>query len=507
MSLLRPLLLDSVPAIQQAAALALGRLANYNAELAHGVVETDILPQLVYSLSEQSKFYKKAAAFVLRAVAKHSPDLAQSVVNSGALAALVGCLEELDPGVKEAAAWALGYVALHNRDLSQSVVDVGAVPLLVVCVQEPELPLRRISALALSDIAKHSPELAQAVVDAGSISIIPPLLSNSDAKLRRQAVVDGEIFPNAMSCLKDSDSYVRRNAATLVCEITKHTPELAQLIVNSGGIAVVVDYINESHGNARLPGIMTLGYIAAFSETLALAVIFAKGVHPRANALVNEAEDHIKALSDHAKTISNYGVLPKLLKTLVTSTAQQSTAVTGSGADLRTKTKRPLFQQSTPHNILKYVIGQFAKILPHDVAARRFFVTSGCLQRVQEISASYGAGPQGQLFGADPIVQSNQLLGTKLGEYIRIINQCYPEEIVRYYSPGYSATLLEKVNSFGTNVRSSAVALTNAVSSNGLLQEAGSVGSQTQLVGQSQTQLQQNPPSTEKQASLAMIPA
>ena len=54
LSHLRPLLLDNVPAIQQSSALALGRLANYNQELAHAVVESDILPQLVYSLSEQN---------------------------------------------------------------------------------------------------------------------------------------------------------------------------------------------------------------------------------------------------------------------------------------------------------------------------------------------------------------------------------------------------------------------------------------------------------------------
>ena len=77
MQLLRPLLLDNVPSIQQSAALALGRLANYNDELAEAVVSNEVLPQLVYSLSEQNRFYKKAAAFVLRAVAKHSPQLAQ----------------------------------------------------------------------------------------------------------------------------------------------------------------------------------------------------------------------------------------------------------------------------------------------------------------------------------------------------------------------------------------------------------------------------------------------
>ena len=123
MALLRPLLLDVVPTIQQTSALALGRLANYNDDLAEAVVRADILPQLVYSLAEQNvsitkiiklimlyqndllhfvqnphsiklfqwylhinkfnvdallqRFYKKAAAFVLRAVAKHSPQLAQ----------------------------------------------------------------------------------------------------------------------------------------------------------------------------------------------------------------------------------------------------------------------------------------------------------------------------------------------------------------------------------------------------------------------------------------------
>ncbi|KAJ3018867.1 Sperm-associated antigen 6 [Thoreauomyces humboldtii] len=508
MALLRPLLLDNVPAIQQAAALALGRLANYNEEMAQSVVDSDILPQLVYSLAEQNRFYKKAAAFVLRAVAKHSPELAQSVVESGALTALISCLEEFDPGVKESAAWALGYIARHNGELSQAIVDAGAVPLLVLCVQEPELSLRRIAASALSDIAKHSPELAQAVVDANTVPIVAPLLANPDAKLRRQVcsalaqiakhtvdlaetVVDGEIFPNALNCLKDVDGYVKKNAATLVCEIAKHTPELAQLIVNSGGIAAVVDYVNETRGNARLPGIMTLGYVAAFSETLALAVIVAKGVSPLTQALVTESEEHIKAACawslgqigrhspDHAKTLADHAVLPKLLR-ILTSTEKTSSATTetdaGPGADLTTKTKRalkcilektlsiealdPLLQPSTtPPNILKYVVGQFAKILPHDVGARRTFVTSGGLQRIQEVASMFagmapgipgtlGQQQQVEKGSSGALLGNNALTGTKMGEYIATINDCYPEEIVRYYSPGYSATLLSKIDEY-----------------------------------------------------------
>ena len=63
MSLLRPLLLDIVPTIQQTAALALGRLANYNDDLAEAVVKGDILPQLVYSLAEQNVGLKMFVCF------------------------------------------------------------------------------------------------------------------------------------------------------------------------------------------------------------------------------------------------------------------------------------------------------------------------------------------------------------------------------------------------------------------------------------------------------------
>jgi len=48
------------------------------------------------------------------------------------------------------------------------------------------------------------------------------------------------------------------------------------LIVNAGGVAAVVDYIGESQGNVRLPGVMTLGYVGALSENLAMAVITSK---------------------------------------------------------------------------------------------------------------------------------------------------------------------------------------------------------------------------------------
>lgn len=54
MSLLRPLMLDVVPSIQQTAALALGRLAEHSDDLAEAMVTEDILPELIRSLGEQN---------------------------------------------------------------------------------------------------------------------------------------------------------------------------------------------------------------------------------------------------------------------------------------------------------------------------------------------------------------------------------------------------------------------------------------------------------------------
>lgn len=69
----------------------------------------------------------------------------------------------------------------------------------------------------------------------------------------------------------------------------------------------------------------------------------------------------------------------------------------------------PLLKDAPP-NILKHVVSQFAKVLPHDAAARKLFVTSGGLRKVQEINAERNSA---------------------LSEHINSINNCYPEEIVR----------------------------------------------------------------------------
>ncbi|EZA50312.1 Sperm-associated antigen, partial [Ooceraea biroi] len=460
--LLRPLLADAVPSVQHMAAITLGKLANHNSRLAHAVVRRDVLSQLLKNIDKQNKFYKKAALFVLRAIAKHSPESALIVVHNDGLQSIVECLEDFDPGVKEAAAWALGYIARHNKNLAQATVDAGAVMLLVLCLQAPELYIKQISASAISDISKHSTELAQAVVDAGAISLLAKTLANVDPKAKRQAllalssvakhsvelaeaVVEAEVFPDVLMHMAHPDENVGRVAAILTREVCKHTLELAQLVVNAGGIAALIELIRTSKSASRLPAIMALGYIAGHSDQLAVAVIESKGVVQLAIVLQEETEDCILAVTvwaigqigkhtpEHAKAVAVANMLPKLL---------QLHDASKSSEDLKTKCNTALKQilqkctymealepllHNVPPNILRYVLGQFSKILPNDARARRLFVTSGGLKKVQEIQA-------------EP--------GTTLYEYITIINCCFPEEIVRYYSPGYPDSLLEAVEQY-----------------------------------------------------------
>lgn len=469
----RGLLHDAVPSIQVSAALALSRIASYNEDAADAVVTCDVLPQLVYSLAEQNRFYKKAAAAVLRAVARHSVVLAQAVVDAGALDALAASLEDFDPGVREAGAWTLGAVARHTPELAQAVVDAGAVPLLVLCAGEPEISLRRIAVAALGDIARHTPELAQAVVDAGAVPHIAALVSYADPRLQRQActalahiakqsidLAEVVVAPLSLTSLfsqqhllRHPDAELARAAAGLIRELTKHSPELAQAVVNQGGVAALVDAAGRHRGGVRLPAVMALGYIAAFSETLALAVIGGGGVETLSRALDEEEAPHVLAAAawalgqagrhsaEHARAVADAGVLPKLVDLY---------CFEGAGPDLRSRAKHatkhivdccraletldPLLEIAPP-DLLAHVVARYAAVLPENTEARKRFVRVGglklVLERARAVEQAAAAASE-----TDPDTASAlSAQAAKLGESVAAVSACFSDDVVRFYSP------------------------------------------------------------------------
>lgn len=146
---------------------------------------------------------------------------------------------------------------------------------------------------------------------------------------------------------------------------------------------------------------MALGYISAFSETLATAVIASKGIGPLFAALVEEPEDHVKSASawslgqigrhtpNHAKAVADSGVLSKLVAV---------GSLPSSSEDLRVKCvralrfiiekltdlaalDRTLQERGLPHEVVKFVVHQISKVLPNDPKGRHDFVTSGGSRR------------------------------------------------------------------------------------------------------------------------------
>jgi hypothetical protein len=75
--------------------------------------------------------------------------------------------------------------------------------------------------------------------------------------------------------------------------------------------------------------------------------------------------------------------------------------------------------------VQKYVLAQYAAILPNDAAARKAFMASGLLQRVQEVKST-----------APP----------KMAESIARINAAFPDEAVKFSDPAYARELLARLD-------------------------------------------------------------
>ena len=271
-------------------------------------------------------------------------------------------------------------------------------------------------------------------------------------------------------CLKDADALVKRNAATCVREVAKHTPELAQLVVNAGGHAALIHYLSTVTGPSRLPAIMALGYIGAFSETLATAIIIKQGLLPLKAALAEGEEDHIRAAAawslgqlgrhtpDHAKAIAQADILRPLITLATEQTASNDTKQKAFKAAKAILTKttytvalEPLLLSVTDARITALLVAQFAKVLPNQPAARKSFVTSRALQKIQELKiAEETALKAGTLALPTETTSTEGVEGATnstviLGDQITLINGLYPNEIVQFYSPNYAETLISQL--------------------------------------------------------------
>jgi hypothetical protein len=224
------------------------------------------------------------------------------------------------------------------------------------------------------------------------------------------------------------------------------SPENAQAICNAGGPAILVEFITNIKGDPRLYGILSLGFISAFKEDLAMNVIKAKAINQLRDALQNEAHQHIKAAACyalghigrhtnmHAKEVSDANVLSLMLYYFMDP---------NSNDDLKDKAKKALKKiidncanlsalepllHIAPEKILKHILNQYVKHLKNNNQELRHFVQNGGLQKLQELRLKVSGALQ---------------------QLINDINNYYPNEIVKYYSPEYASSLISKIGELG----------------------------------------------------------
>lgn len=461
--LIKSLLLDPVPSIQQSASIALGRLVSHSAQVCDSVVSDGFLEILIQHLQLESKHYKKAAAFVLRSLAKHGERHAQAVAASGAIPPLVACLSESDLSVKESSIWAIGFIARHSASLAQAVVDCGTVPLLAEIYKGSEMTLRRISVSTLSDIAKHSEVLTDLVVETGIVPQFIKDIENVDTGLRRQVsaclsqigkhsehtaslLVRHDMIPRAILALKDANEHVAKNACTIIRDVARHNESLAKQVVAGGGIAGLVEYLEGvSIGVNRTPALAALGNIAGTSDTLALAVISGGVIASLSSSLVDEPEDSVRSVTawvlgqigrhspEHARQLVDADCLRKLLAVFIHQSSSDELRDKCEAAFKRivqnvvdVSKLEPLIAGS-PQRLLIFVVKQLAKILSKNSDGRKHFVQSGCLQQLQRVK-----------FEPD----------SKYASAIKDLNALYPVELISYFSPTYPDQLIQKLEDF-----------------------------------------------------------
>lgn len=84
---------------------------------------------------------------------------------------------------------------------------------------------------------------------------------------------------------------VRRNAAMLIRDITRHGLDLAQLIANTGGIGALVHAMSDEAVEVRVPAATALGFISGHGAQLASCVVTCGGLKALTDVLLEEGAE------------------------------------------------------------------------------------------------------------------------------------------------------------------------------------------------------------------------
>jgi len=455
---------------KQLAATVLARMARSG--LADQMVTAH--PNLIQALVKNTN--SRPSCLAVAKLAQSSLQITEQMVDAGVLHKLAKCVGEFDVACREAAIGALATMCAHSPKIAWKIVKMGGTMSqgIIQGLLEPELSLKHACSWLIAEIAKHEPDLAHWLVDNGAVQVLCKVLSSHDAKLKKnslralaciaqhgvelaEGIIEAEVFPTALLLLKDVDSTVKKAASELAKAICKQSSELAQLMTSIGAIGATIDYLDNCAPDSNaIPAILTLGLISSHSETLATNVIAAKSVQKLASFLDHGRDEKLivsilwtlgqigQHSAEHARSIA---ICDNLFLKFFEFCLSESKSLNLVAKDafqvvLQKCTYLPSIEllvlsegfEKASEELIVCALNQFCKVLPLEAKFRKSFVTSGCLKKIQELEFA-------------------QTDGTSAKELILSINACFPQEIVRYYSPGYSDALLDRLDGFESPVK------------------------------------------------------
>jgi len=457
--LMKPLIQDSIATVRISALDGLATIAELTDEADDQFTDPKELAKMKTSLVCHNSKVQRSGCLALSAIACKTPSHATAVLNADVLPALQKQLAAVDPNTKEATVKLINTLVAADMSTCSEIMTPQTIQDMVFNLHLPETSDALKSAIThnLADTASLSASMAQRVVDTKGLAPITALLHSPQASTRlktacllalgqvakhsdalAETVMQQDVERPAMECLLDPGSpAVRLNAALLIHEVARKTPELCTKILADGGVACLGKHLRtEAGGRNALPTVLTLGAAADFRLTVSLQAVKTGAAQELVRYLASDVEKDVQVAAawavsrlasysaDTARPLAAAGVLPPLLAmytdnraTLVKERAKQGLKeVVYNCQDL--SALEPLVDASTPAEVLRHVLTVFAEALPASVQCKRNFVTSGALMRMLQLQKN---------------LPPDETLDSRAKESIVTISLQFPEDVVSYY--------------------------------------------------------------------------
>ena len=454
----------------------------------------ETLLKVVSSLSHDNRRVIMSGTSTLQSMATKKESHAASIVESGALVPLRALLESFDVDVKEGAVKAMTAIAAAGENHMQALLDDATLESLVVNLNAGDSPITLRTAIArffdvccaygaapatrvmdggsTAGVAQLARDAASALPTAGEVAASPRARAVAFACLAQMSrhaddlaarVVESGAITDAVAALIDpANPGVREAAAAMAREIASKTADLAERVAADGGVAALVQNLQLERGERRaMLSSQTLGYIADFRPSFAVACVAVDQGKCLVDTLDTAADDDVAVAAawamgcaarhgkESAGPLARSGAMKTLLENYVNVVATDALRDRAK-ASLKGLIRNcgdlsliePLVSDETPPVILRHVLSEFGgSKLSADVAAKRSFVTSGGLMRLQGVLKAHDKGVEdaakavehAKKAGEPPPPPHEGLLDDRALKDAKSINSNFPPEVVSYY--------------------------------------------------------------------------